>query len=103
MAAEEIVNGVVGNVVNASIDSSASALDILANLPGVGIVIRLAQVALVVVIVYIAFLIIKIITGINSSRALRKLARNVEEINGKMDKLVKIQSGKGANKSKKNK
>ncbi len=62
---------------------------ILSSLPGVSTIVKLSQVALIVVIVYIAFLIIRSVLQIRYAFSMKKLISTVEEINNKLDKLVK--------------
>ena len=57
----------------------------LSAIPGVATVVKLSQIAIIVVIVYVIFLIIRSITDILTSLRFKKLTRNVEEINKKMD------------------
>ena len=72
----------------------------LENLPAsilgsLGTLINLGKAVGIAVIVYIVFMIIRSITQIKYSLRFKKLAKNVEEINRKMDVLInKTGSGK---------
>lgn len=68
--------------------------DVFSSIPGISTLLNIAKIAGVVVIIYIVFLIIKVILGIGSALRMRKLAKNVEEINRKMDMLVGKKSKK---------
>ncbi len=67
---------------------------VLTSIPGVSSVIQLSKVAIIVVIVYIIFLTIRSITQILYSLRFKKLYKNVEDINNKMDVLIGKKKGK---------
>jgi len=73
------------------------------SIPGISGLIKIGQVAGVVVIAYILFLILKGILQMKQARRLGKLVDNVMEINDKMDKLIKLNSGKYSKKAVKKK
>jgi len=77
-------------VENIVADVGSNGLDVLSSLPGVSLVVKLAQVAFVVVIVYIAFLILRAILGIKHQATLKKILIQLERVNNKLEKLVRL-------------
>jgi hypothetical protein len=61
---------------------------VLYNLPGISDLIILGKAIGIAVLIYIVFLIIRSITQILYSLRFKKVAKNVEEINQKMDILI---------------
>jgi threonine/homoserine/homoserine lactone efflux protein len=86
------VEGFVGNLTNVAGEPTGnilrSAFGILANIPGVDLIVKIVQVAGALFIVYLVFLIMKTIAGFKSASRLKTIAKNVEEINSKLDVLV---------------
>jgi ABC-type anion transport system duplicated permease subunit len=63
-------------------------IELLYGLPGIGKLIEIGKAIGIAVLVYITFLIVKTITQILYSLRIKKLTKNVEEINKKMDLLI---------------
>ena len=80
MVLEEGLNGAI----------AGNGMDILTSLPGISLIVKLAQVAFVVVIVYIAFLILKGVLGIKHQATLKKILIQIERVNNKLDKMIKL-------------
>ena len=80
-------------ILNQSIPSNAPEISgeiigaIIKNLPPA--VVQGAKVLGIVVIIYIIFLIIRTIVQIRSGRRIRRMAKDIEEINKKIDILLK--------------
>ncbi len=72
-----------------AIADKLNASEIFRAVPGMDVLIMILQAAGVLFIIYLLFMIIRSITGINTSRRLRRIAENVEQINKKLDVLVK--------------
>ncbi|MDP1728592.1 MAG: hypothetical protein Q8L27_00125 [archaeon] len=62
--------------------------EIISNIPGIAGLITLGRAVGIAVLVYLVFLIIRSITQILYSLRFKKLYKNVEEINKKMDVLI---------------
>ncbi len=73
---------------------TSGVLNSLINLPGVSTLVKIFQAIGIILAVYFIFLIIRAITQINTSLRFKKLVKNVEEINKKLDILVGNKSGK---------
>jgi len=81
MALEDsIVQGV--NLTASDIAESLSAV------PGVSVLIKIGQIAGILIILYFGFLIVKMIFQIKYAISMKKLNKNVEEINTKIGKLL---------------
>jgi hypothetical protein len=65
--------------------------NVILGIPGLGDLIAIGKAVGVAVLVYILFMIIRSIVQINYSFRFKRLTKNVEEINQKMDVLI----GKG--------
>jgi hypothetical protein len=90
--------GFIGNLSNIAGEQAGdivkSSFGMLMNLPGMEWVVKLFQVAGVLAVVYILFLIMKTIAGWKSASRLKVVAKNITEINQKMDILISKVSGK---------
>jgi len=75
--------------VSTTIAGKINASDILKAIPGIDILVMILQAVGVLFIIYLLFMIIRAITGINTSRRLKRVAEGVEDINKKLDILVK--------------
>ena len=60
----------------------------LSNLPGFSTLIKIGQIAGILVIAYLVFLIIRSLMQIRYAFSMRKLIKNVEDINKKIDSLI---------------
>ena len=60
----------------------------VANLPGMSMLVKISQAVGIVVIMYILILIIKAFMQMKQTLRIRQIAKNVEEINNKLDKIV---------------
>lgn len=76
LSAEEIGKGIISNLPP---EAAASLHTFINILEAVGIVF----------LVYLIFLIIKAIFAMKTNARIKKISQNVEEINGKLDSLVK--------------
>ena len=65
-----------------------SIIDALANLPGVGMLVKILSGVGIVVFIYFIFLIIRIIAQRKHNKNIERLAQNVELINKKMNILI---------------
>ncbi len=88
MAAEQFIGNLSGLAGEQTGSIVSNAFGLLQNVPGFDLVIRLFQVAGALFIVYLVFLIMKAFAGLRSARKLSIIAKNVEEINSKLDLLV---------------
>ena len=78
--------------INQVVNESVSNIDIgsvLSKLPGFSSLVKVGIGLGIVIIIYVVFLIIRSITQILYSRRFGKMTRNVEEINQKMDILLR--------------
>ncbi|MEK6885409.1 MAG: hypothetical protein AABX17_00410 [Nanoarchaeota archaeon] len=66
----------------------AEILDKLINLPGVSTLVKILQAVGIIIVIYFIFLIVRMITQIRHNLNIKALAKNVEEINKKMDVLI---------------
>lgn len=88
----------MADILNASeVMKDLNLAETISNIPGIAGLITLGKAIGIVVLVYLAFLIIRSITQILYSVRFRRLYKNVEEINKKMDVLI----SKSGNKKKK--
>lgn len=62
--------------------------NLVGGIPGIGDLVLIGKAVGIVVIVYLVFLIIRSVTQILYSRRFGKMAKNVEQINQKMDVLI---------------
>ena len=80
------------------INSSSSLIpllfDSLKNMSGAATLVKLGQAVGIVVLVYLAFLIVRVITDILSSLRFKKMNKNIEQINNKMDLILENLNGK---------
>ena len=74
--------------------------DSLKNMSGAATLVKLGQAVGVVVLVYLVFLIIRVITDILSSLRFKRMAKNIEAINNKMDLLIYAVQGRSKAKKK---
>jgi len=78
--------------INQIVNESVSNIDwssVLSKIPGFSSLVKVGIGLGIVIIVYVVFLIIRSITQILHSRRFGKMTRNVEEINQKMDILLR--------------
>jgi len=68
--------------------NSSGLVETLVNLPGISNIIKIGTAVGIAILVYIVFLIIQGITRILYSLRFKKMTKNVEEINNKMDILI---------------
>jgi hypothetical protein len=69
-------------------------INVIGGVPGVSDLITIGKAVGIAFLIYIIFLIIRSITQILYSLRFKRLTRNVEEINQKMDVLISHLSGK---------
>lgn len=91
----------VANVTNAL--KNIDWVNVISGVPGISDIIMLGKAIGIAVLIYIIFLIIRSVTQILYSLRFKKVAKNVEDINQKMDILISKLPGKEskATKSKK--
>lgn len=66
----------------------SDVLEKLVNLPGVSNLVKILSAVGIILFIYFIFLIIRTISQIKHNANIKKLAKNVEEINSKMDVLI---------------
>lgn len=75
----------------ANVSNSLGSIDwinVIGGIPGISDLILIGKAVGIAVLVYIVFLIVRSITQILYSLRLKRVAKNVEEINKKMDLLI---------------
>ena len=80
MAVEEIMTGVN--------DLTLDLGNVISNIPGIDMLVKIGQIAGIVVIVYVVFLIIRGLMQWKYTRRVKSIAKNVDEINQKLDLLI---------------
>ncbi len=89
----------VANVTNAL--KNVDWVNVVGGVPGISDIILLGKAIGIAVLVYIVFLIVRSVTQILYSLRFKKVAKNVEEINQKMDLLISKLPGKESKAKKK--
>ena len=74
--------------VTSAIASTIDTSGMLSNIPGVDLLVKILQAVGIVFLIYLVFQIIRAITGINTSRRLKRIANGVESIDKKLDVLI---------------
>lgn len=74
--------------VTSAIASTIDTSSMLSNIPGIDLLVKILQAVGIVFLIYLVFQIIRAITGINTSRRLKKIANGVESIDKKLDVLI---------------
>jgi hypothetical protein len=85
----------VTSIINGSLNN-INWSDIFSKIPGFQTLVNIGVALGLLLIVYIVFLIIRSITQILYSLRFKKVAKNVEEINQKMDILISKLGGKNS-------
>ena len=83
----------------ANVSSALGGLDLLGalyGLPGISTLINIGKAVGIAILIYIIFLIVRTITQILYSLRFKKVAKDVGEINRKMDLLISKLGGKPA-------
>lgn len=74
--------------------ANLSTLDVLSRIPGFQGLVKVGLAVGILILVYIIFLIIRSVTQISYSFRFKRMTKNVEEINKKMDILIEKNKGK---------
>lgn len=82
MAGEEIV------MQNMTGELAEGVSNALSNIPGMSTIIQISKAVGIVIIIYIIVLILRALIDMKQALRFKKLAKNVEEINQKMDILT---------------
>jgi len=88
MAGEEFIGNLSTLAGDRTGDVLRGVFGILTNVPGFDLLVKIFQVVGVLFIIYLVFMIIRAFAGWKSARKLSIIAKNVEEINSKLDSLV---------------
>ncbi len=70
---------------------------------GLGLIINIAKIAGILVIIYLIFLIVKALFRARAMRDVRKTAKGIVEISGKLDRIIYLLEGKHKDKKEKRK
>jgi membrane protein insertase Oxa1/YidC/SpoIIIJ len=78
MAVEEVIG-----------DVGLNAADLLSAIPGIDLLVKATTAAAIIIVVYVLYLLIRGIAQWKYTRRIKALAKDVSEINKKLDVLVK--------------
>lgn len=88
MAVEGFVNNISSMASEQTENILKNTFGILGGIPGFDFLIRIFQVVGALIILYIIFYIMQVFAGWKSAKMLKVIAKNVEEINSKMNILI---------------
>ncbi|MBM3247298.1 hypothetical protein FJZ17_02040 [Candidatus Pacearchaeota archaeon] len=88
MAGEEFIGNLSTIAGNQTGDILRSVFGILTNVPGFDLLVKIFQVVGILFIIYLVFMIIRAFAGWKSARKLSIIAKNIEEINSKLDSII---------------
>jgi len=88
MAGEEFIGNLSTIAGNKTGDVLRGVFGILTNVPGFDLLVRIFQVVGVLFIIYLVFMIIRAFAGWKSAQKLSVIAKNIGEINKKLDIVI---------------